>query len=81
MLSRRLFISVGENLVREPIIYQLVKQFDVVPNVRRANVLATEAWVVLELEAQSEKQLQQSIEYLRGIGATVEAVEGDFMES
>lgn len=81
MVSRRLYITVGEDLVREPIIYRLVKEFDVVPNVRRANVLTNEAWMVLEMEAPAEKQMNEAIEFLRQLGATVEAVEGDFMES
>lgn len=67
--------------MKEPILYRLVKDYDVAPNVRRANILANEAWMVLEIEADSERQIGQAIDFLRGMGVSVEAVEGDFMES
>jgi hypothetical protein len=42
-----LFVSFPEELVERPMIYELVKRFDVVPNVRRANVEAHSGWVIL----------------------------------
>ena len=34
----RLFVSFPESLVNRPLIYEIIKEFDVVPNIRRANV-------------------------------------------
>ena len=45
----RLFVSFPEELVDRPMIYEMVKRFDVVPNIRRANVEAHSGWVILEL--------------------------------
>ena len=45
----RLFVSFPEDLVDRPMIYEVVKRFDVVPNIRRANVEAHSGWVILEL--------------------------------
>ena len=45
----RLFVSFPETLVDRPMIYEIVKRFDVVPNIRRANVEAHSGWVILEL--------------------------------
>ena len=45
----RLFVSFPEELVDRPMIYEVVKRFDVVPNIRRANVEAHSGWVILEL--------------------------------
>ena len=45
----RLFVSFPEELVDRPMIYEIVKEFDVVPNIRRANVEGHSGWVILEL--------------------------------
>ena len=36
-----------------PMIYELVKQFDVIPNLRRANVESHSGWVILELSGRA----------------------------
>ena len=45
----RLFVVVPRELVDRPMIYEVVKRFDVVPNIRRANVEPHSGWVILEL--------------------------------
>ncbi len=45
----RLYVSFPETLVDRPMIYEIVKEFDVVPNIRRAGIEAHEGWVILEL--------------------------------
>ncbi|MEW5945015.1 MAG: NIL domain-containing protein [bacterium] len=81
MGKRRVFLSGPAEMIKEPIMYHLVKNFDIVPNVRRANVLEKEAWMILELEAQSETVLDSGIGYLKEIGASVQSLEGDVLES
>jgi ABC-type methionine transport system ATPase subunit len=75
----RLFVSFPENLVDRPMIYEIVKRFDVVPNIRRANVEAHSGWVILELQG-DEEQRTAAIGYLEGLGCTVNAMEGDVLE-
>jgi ABC-type methionine transport system ATPase subunit len=75
----RLFVSFPEELVDRPMIYELVKQTDVVPNIRRANVEAHSGWVILELQG-SEHAIAAAITYLEGVGCTVNAMEGDVIE-
>jgi ABC-type methionine transport system ATPase subunit len=75
----RLFVSFPEELVDHPIIYEIVKRFDVVPNIRRANVEAHSGWVILELGGEPA-QRDAAIEYLEGLGCTVNAMEGDVLE-
>jgi ABC-type methionine transport system ATPase subunit len=72
----RLFVSFPEELVERPMIYELVKRFDVVPNIRRANVEAHSGWVILELSGAPEARAA-SIEYLEGLGCSVNRMEGD----
>jgi len=61
----RLFVSFPEDLVDRPMIYEVVKRFDVVPNIRRANVEAHSGWVILELNG-SQEHLDAAVESGRG---------------
>ena len=72
----RLFVSFPEELVERPMIYELVKRFDVVPNLRRANVEAHSGWMILELSGTPDAR-DSAIAYLEGLGCTVNRMEGD----
>ena len=72
----RLFVSFPEELVERPMIYELVKGFDVVPNLRRANVEAHSGWMILELSGAAGAR-DAAIAYLEGLGCTVNRMEGD----
>ncbi len=76
----RLFVSFPEALVGRPLIYELVKQHDVVPNIRRANVEAHSGWIILELGGEDAK-VEAAIEFLAGLGCTVNPMQGDVLES
>ncbi len=80
MTSLRLFVSFPEALVDRPMIYEIIKEYDVVPNIRRANVEGHSGWVILEVHG-TEDQLDGSIRYLEGLGCTVNRMEGDVLES
>jgi ABC-type methionine transport system ATPase subunit len=74
--SIRLFVSIPESLVDRPMIYEVIKRFDVVPSIRRANVEAHSAWMILELAGAQEAR-DQAIAYLEDQGCTVNRMEGD----
>ncbi|MFM8238510.1 MAG: NIL domain-containing protein [Actinomycetota bacterium] len=76
--ATRLFVSFPEELVDRPMIYEMVKRFDVVPNIRRANVEAHSGWVILELAGDAE-QCEAAIGYLESVGCTVSRMEGDIV--
>ena len=78
--SVRLFVSFPEELVERPMIYEIVRAYDVVPNIRRANVEAHSGWVILELKGAPD-QLDAAIAYLEGLGCQVNRMEGDVVES
>jgi hypothetical protein len=59
-------------------IYELVKRFDVVPNIRRANVEAHSGWIILELEGDPAAR-DQAVAYLEELGCTVNRMEGDVL--
>jgi ABC-type methionine transport system ATPase subunit len=75
----RLFVSFPEELVDRPMVYEIVRRFDVVPNIRRANVETHSGWIILELDGAPE-QRAAAIAYLEEVGATVNTMEGDVIE-
>jgi hypothetical protein len=75
----RLFVSFPEELVDRPMIYEVVKRFDVVPNIRRANVEQHSGWVILELTGEPD-HLEGAMRYLEEVGCTVNTMEGDVIE-
>jgi L-aspartate semialdehyde sulfurtransferase ferredoxin len=74
----RLFVSFPEELVDRPMLYEIVKNYDVVPNVRRANVEEHSGWVILELQGDAGPR-DEAIAYLEGLGCTVNRMEGDIV--
>ena len=80
MSSIRLFVSFPEELVDRPLIYEIIKKFDVVPSIRRANVEEHSGWLILEAQGDPH-QLDGAISYFEGLGCTVNRMEGDVLES
>jgi len=74
----RLFVSFPEEQVDQPVVYDLVRQFDVVPNIRRANVEEHSGWMILELSGAQEK-LDGAVAHLAELGCTVNPMEGDVL--
>jgi len=78
MARARVRLTFPSELVQQPIIYRLVADFGIVPNIRRADVRADHGWMVLELEAPDEK-LGQGVAWLRQQGIKVDPIEGDMV--
>jgi hypothetical protein len=72
----RLFVSFPEALVGRPLIYEIIKRFDVVPNIRRANVEQASGWIILEMVGAHEA-CDDAIAYLESVGCTVNPMEGE----
>jgi hypothetical protein len=79
MIKRRLHVTFPEALVDRPMLYEVVKGYDVVPSIRRANVEAHEGWVILEIAGEAD-QVDGAVAYLEGLGCTVNSMEGDILE-
>ena len=79
MARRRLKLVFGPSLVKEPVIYQLGRKFEIVTNIRRADVARDHGWVLLEVSGEPD-ELDKGVEYLESRGVTVEAAEGDMVE-
>jgi len=68
-----------QNLIKEPLIGKMTKQFDVMPNIRRAKVTDTVGEVELELEG-PRASLEKGVKYLRDQGVEVEEITGNIVE-
>jgi ABC-type methionine transport system ATPase subunit len=79
MAKQRLHLTFPEHLVQEPVIYTLGKDFNVVTNIRRANVEEKIGWVILELEG-PEEALAKAVTYLEDRGVQVDRIDGDVVE-
>jgi L-aspartate semialdehyde sulfurtransferase ferredoxin len=79
MARRRLKLIFGPSLVREPVIYQLGRKFEIVTNIRRADVTKDQGWVLLEVSGEPE-ELDRGVEFLESKGVKVEPAEGDLVE-
>jgi L-aspartate semialdehyde sulfurtransferase ferredoxin len=62
--------------IKDPVIYQLGKDFNLVTNIRRAAVTATHGWVTLEIEGR-EEDLERGVAWLKQKGVKVDPIEGD----
>lgn len=78
-LSERFFVSFPESLVGRPMVYDVIQRFDVVPNIRRANVEEHSGWMILELSGEVET-VESAVAWLQEVGCTVNRMEGDVVE-
>ena len=76
MARLRVRLTFPADLIQEPIIYRLVKDFDIVINIRRADVKADCGWVIMEMEA-GEDTLARGVAWLKGKGVQVDPIESD----
>ncbi len=74
MSKRRFMFTFNEEQIRDPIIYNLGQQFNLVTNIRRADLSEDEGWIVLELEG-DEKGIEQGIAWVTSKGVRVDPIE------
>ncbi len=79
MNQARVRLTFPEHLIRQPVIARLVREFDVMPNIRRANVEETVGWMVCELGGDDEA-VERAILWLHDLGVQVDRL-GDVVES
>ena len=79
MIEVRVKLTFPEDLVREPFLARLVRDHDVEPNIRRADVSQHEGWIVCELSGEPAK-VDGALDWLRAEGIRVDLL-GDVFES
>jgi L-aspartate semialdehyde sulfurtransferase ferredoxin len=79
MAKKQVMFTFPEKLIKEPIIFNLGRQFNIVTNVRRADITESKGWVVLELEG-AEKDIDKGVAWVTEKGVRVDPVVGDIIE-
>jgi ABC-type methionine transport system ATPase subunit len=79
MAKRQVMFTFPRKLIKEPIIYELSHKFEVVTNIRRADVSEDRGWVVLELEGE-DKEIDAGVAWVKEKGVRVDPIVGDIVE-
>ena len=76
MPKKQVTLFFPQHLIKEPVVYTMAKECNVMPNIRRAKVTETVGEVTLELEG-AEENLKKAVVFLEKKGIKVEPVVGD----
>ena len=79
MGKQRVKFTVEEELVKQPVIYELGRKFEIVTNIRRADVGEEVGWVVLELDGE-ETEIKRGLEWVSSTGVRVDPLGGDVID-
>jgi hypothetical protein len=79
MAKQRVKFTFQQELITTPVIYELGKQFNVVTNIRRADVTDDRGWVILELDGDLQ-EIERGLEWVASKGVRVDPVQGDIVE-
>jgi L-aspartate semialdehyde sulfurtransferase ferredoxin len=79
VIGVRVKLTFPEELVRVPIIAQMVRHFEVLPNIRRADVGEHSGWIICELDGDA-RTVDRAVAWLQGEGVRVDLL-GDVVES
>lgn len=78
-MKEKFYLTYPPALIKEPIIYVLVKKFDIIPNIRGANVSDEMGLLALEIEG-TQYDIDRAVAWLREQGVTVEPIEKNVIE-
>lgn len=74
MTRARVRLTFPAELVREPVIGELVRQFDVMPNIRRADIADDVGWIVCELDGE-DAAVASALAWLDQVGVDVDRLD------
>lgn len=73
MVKRQVMLTFPQELLKEPIIYNLGQQFKVVTNIHLADITEDRGWLILEIEGE-EKQIEDGLAWVMSKGVRVDTV-------
>ena len=79
MGKQRVKFTFSDDLVKQPVIYELGRDFKIVTNIRRADVGEEMGWVILELEGE-DQEIKRGLEWVSSTGVRVDPLGGDVIE-
>ncbi len=78
MARQRVKFTFPPDLINQPVVYSMGKQFPVVTNIRRANVTRDRGWMILEITG-PEDEIEKAIAWAKEQGVRVDPIEGDIV--
>ncbi|HYG73832.1 MAG TPA: NIL domain-containing protein [Planctomycetota bacterium] len=78
-MTRRVYLTFNKELCTKPIIYELVKKFDVIPNIRSASVTEDVGIMGVEISGPRES-VDKALDYARKQGVKVDPIEMNVVE-
>jgi len=78
-VCERVYLTFPKNLVKEPIVCQLAKKFDILFNIRGSTVTAEMGLVALEIDGE-RAEVDKAIKWLKDKGVLVEPIEKNVIE-
>jgi len=79
MGKQRVKFTFPTEKIKEPIIYQLGRDFNIVTNIRRADIREEMGWVVLELDG-DDAEIERGLHWVGTTGVRVDPVSGDVVD-
>lgn len=73
MVKRQVMLTFPQELLKEPIIYNLGQQFKVVTNIHLADITEDRGWLMLEIEGE-DKQIEDGLAWVMSKGVRVDPV-------
>ena len=71
MASTKVFLTFPQRLIKDPVLFDLVKRFDIQTNIRGASVTDEIALVALQMDGPRD-QIDAAIDHLKSQGVQVE---------
>jgi ABC-type methionine transport system ATPase subunit len=78
-MKKRLYLIYPGDLVNKPIIWEFIKSFSVVVNIKSASMKGEVGLVTLELEGDKD-EIERGINWFESKGIKVERIEQDVIE-
>jgi hypothetical protein len=72
MARQRIKFTFPPDLVTQPVVYNMGKEFQVVTNIRRANVSGDRGWVILEISGSAD-EIKRALDWAKDQGVRIEA--------
>ena len=76
MVKKQVMFTFPQEQLKEPIIFNLSHQFQIMTNILRADITDDKGWMMLELEGDSE-EIEQGITWATTRGVRVEPANGE----
>lgn len=78
-MKRRVLLTYPAELVPEPVIYRMIKQYEVIPSIRRADIGDDQGWVIMEIEGDAA-EIERALEWVASTGVRVDHAMGEVLE-